>query len=203
MANFTFGLDLGKIQDYSALAITERIVAAREVVFKGEGSEIQEDDHYQTRYIHRWPLGTDYPLIIQDVGGLMRRGAAQGMMDAALVIDATGVGKSVLALFEIAYQRKLLGNYWPWGMIIHGGRETNMKKRLVPKAELVSKMQAVMQTGRLKIGQSKWTPILKEEFGNFTAKINPLTGHEAFESARERDHDDIVLAVAMSVWFKH
>jgi hypothetical protein len=64
-------------------------------------------------------------------------------------------------------------------------------------------MQAVMQTNRLKIAQSKWTPILKEEFGNFTAKINPLSGHESYESAREREHDDLVLAVAMSVWFKH
>lgn len=199
MSNFTIGIDLGKIQDYSALSITERLVAAREIPFS-DGKDIVEDDHYHVRHLHRWELGTDYPQIIREVGAMMRK--QPELLDAGLVIDATGVGRSVLALFEVAYQRQLLGHYWPWGMIITGGREVNHKKRLVPKSELVSKMQAVLQTGRFKVGQSRWTPILKDEFGNFTAKIN-LNGSEVYESARERDHDDLVLAVAMSVWYKH
>ena len=32
-------------------------------------------------------------------------------------------------------------------------------------------------------------------------KVKALTGNETFESWRERDHDDLVLAVALAIWF--
>jgi len=197
MANFTIGIDLGKIVDYTALAVTERIIAAKEVIFKGEGSEIQEDDHYQTRYIKRWPLGTEYPAIISEVGDIIRRGQLQ---DAEIIIDGTGVGRKVVELFQIAYQRQLLGNNWPRGYVITGGRKAT--KTEVPKSELVSKMQAILQTGRYKVVQSPEGRLLKAELQNFSAKFT-TAGNETWENAREGDHDDIVLAVALSCWYKH
>jgi hypothetical protein len=38
------------------------------------------------------------------------------------------------------------------------------------------------------------------EFDSFTVKINAETANESFESWRERDHDDLVLAVALAAW---
>ncbi len=197
--NFTIGIDLGKIVDYSAMAVTERLVRLTPRTGFNDQEEAIQDDVYQTRRLHRWQLGTPYPKIIQDVGEYIR---SRNLQDAALVIDATGVGKEVLALFEIAYQRGLLGNYWPWGMIITGGRDVHWKKRLVPKSELVSKVQAILQTERWKVVQSEWTPILKAEMTNFKTKITS-SGQETWESAREGEHDDLVLAVAMSCWYRH
>jgi hypothetical protein len=37
--------------------------------------------------------------------------------------------------------------------------------------------------------------------GTFKVKININTGNESFEAWRERDHDDLVLAVALACWF--
>jgi len=196
MANFTIGIDLGKIVDYTALAVTERIVAAREV-WRDGGSEIQEDDNYQTRHIKRWPLGTEYPVIIRDVGDIIRRGQ---LHEAEIIIDGTGVGKKVVELFQIAYQRGLLGHNWPRGYVITGGRKAT--KTEVPKSELVSKMQAILQTGRYKVVQSPEGRLLKAELQNFSAKFT-VSGNETWENAREGDHDDIVLAVALSCWYKH
>jgi hypothetical protein len=42
--------------------------------------------------------------------------------------------------------------------------------------------------------------VLMEELKNFRVKINLATGHESFEAWRERDHDDLVLAVALGCW---
>jgi hypothetical protein len=42
--------------------------------------------------------------------------------------------------------------------------------------------------------------VLLREFDAFSVKINPETSNESFEAWRERDHDDLVLAVALAAW---
>jgi hypothetical protein len=37
-------------------------------------------------------------------------------------------------------------------------------------------------------------------FLTFRIKMNVATGHESFGAWRERDHDDLVLAVALACW---
>jgi len=41
--------------------------------------------------------------------------------------------------------------------------------------------------------------VLVKELENFRVKIT-VNANETFESWRERDHDDLVLAVAMATW---
>jgi hypothetical protein len=36
---------------------------------------------------------------------------------------------------------------------------------------------------------------------NFRVKIDPLTAHDSYGAWREGQHDDLVLAVALAVWF--
>jgi hypothetical protein len=43
------------------------------------------------------------------------------------------------------------------------------------------------------------TKILVRELGTFSVKITSAA-NETFESWRERDHDDLVLAVALAAW---
>ena len=47
------GLDLGQSQHYSALVVLE------------------PTDVSLVRYLHRWPLGTSYPVIVSDVDAIM------------------------------------------------------------------------------------------------------------------------------------
>src|SRR5262249_45729100 len=72
----------------------------------------------------------------------------------------------------------------------------------VPKRDLVSAVQATLQTKRLKIATAlPETVTLTRELQAFRVKVNVATGHESFEAWRERDHDDLVLAVALAVWY--
>jgi hypothetical protein len=42
---------------------------------------------------------------------------------------------------------------------------------------------------------------LMQELLNFRVKVSLSTGHESFEAWRERDSDDLVLALACALWY--
>ena len=42
---------------------------------------------------------------------------------------------------------------------------------------------------------------LQRELQTFRVKVNALTAHESFEAWRERDHDDLMVAVACAIWW--
>lgn len=192
--NLTIGVDLGQINDHSALAIVERL----EEQSASELAGLTVLDHHHVRYLKRWDLGTEYKQVVKDTGDLMRRG---NLLDAVIVIDATGVGKKVAELFLQAHRMGELGTYWPRPFVITGGRE--ITHEVVPKRELVGTMQTLLQSGRLKIADSlTFADQLKRELLNFKVKTSP-TGQDTYEAARDGIHDDIVLAVALACWFRH
>jgi hypothetical protein len=60
--------------------------------------------------------------------------------------------------------------------------------------------QALLSSRRLKIAKElAEAELLVAELTAFSAKIT-LAGNETFEAWRERDHDDMVLAVALALW---
>ncbi len=72
----------------------------------------------------------------------------------------------------------------------------------VAKKQLVSILQVVLQAepGRLRVDPSlKYAKTLVDEMTNFKVKITE-SANESFESWRERDHDDLVLALAIAIW---
>src|SRR5690606_9358153 len=83
--DFFSGLDLGQMQDFTALVVVERTRAA-------------DDPHrYDVRHLHRWPLGTSYTRIADDVRGWF---AGDPLKGSTLVVDATGVGAAVVDSFR-------------------------------------------------------------------------------------------------------
>jgi hypothetical protein len=71
----------------------------------------------------------------------------------------------------------------------------------VPKRELVGAVQVLLQTGRLKIARElPEAALLTSELLNFQVKITE-TGHDSYGAWREGQHDDLVLALALAVWY--
>ncbi len=192
--NLTIGIDLGQIYDYSTMAVVERLEAEN----TSQLARLTILDHYRVLFLKRWEKGTGYDAVVRETGSIMRRG---NLLDAPIVIDATGVGREVTQLYFQAHRLGRLGRYWPRPFVITGGRE--ITNELVPKRELVGKMQTLLQSGRLKIADSlPLADVLRRELMAFKVKVTP-SGQETFESAREADHDDIVLAVALAVYYRH
>ncbi len=72
----------------------------------------------------------------------------------------------------------------------------------MPKRDLVFTMQVLLQTQQLKVAEGLLdAAVLVEELLNFRVKIDPLTAHDSYGAWREKEHDDLVLAVALACWY--
>ena len=182
MYSFYIGLDLGQAQDYTAIAVVEK-------------KELPKPAEYHVRHLERPKLGTPYPAIVDRVKQLM---AGDPLLNrTALVVDKTGVGAPVVDLFKEAGLK-------PVAVTITGGNSVSRDEDgfCVPKRDLVTALQVLFQSGRLKVaGDLKLAPVLVEELLNFKVKINVKTAHDSYEAWREGIHDDLVLAVALACWY--
>jgi len=71
----------------------------------------------------------------------------------------------------------------------------------VPKIDLVGAIQSTLQSRRLKFADDlPLVPILEKELEAFRTKVTS-DRNETFGAWRESDHDDLVLALALAVWF--
>jgi len=71
----------------------------------------------------------------------------------------------------------------------------------VPKKELVTCLQVVMQSRRLRIARGLHeAALLVRELQQFQVKIT-TAANETFGVWREGQHDDLVLAVALACWW--
>ncbi len=138
-----------------------------------------------------------YPVVIQRVKELLETNPLRGKR-VALLVDKTGVGAPIVDALAQAGMR-------PIAISIHGGSAVSRDRGgyRVPKRDLVSATQVLLQGGRLKIsGSLKEAETLRKELLNFRVKIDPKTAHDSYEHWREGDHDDLVLATAMACWFR-
>lgn len=179
-AYFT-GLDLGQSQDPSALVIVEQT------------SRTDEREHsYAVRHLHRWPLGTSYPEIIEHLD--TRFSSSPHLVNSTLVIDQTGVGKAVVDMVTKSNIRANMKAFTITAGFVPG-------EGTVPKIDLVGAVQAALQSRRLKIAEElPLAETLTKEMETFRAKVTP-DQNETFASWREREHDDLLFALALAVWY--
>lgn len=219
MGEFFVGLDLGQSSDPSALAVIERSEATPAAGPTAPSSPPASSGlslgtrpraalpapaprpaggRLDVRHLHRYPLGTPYPAIVEDVAALMARPElASPAGRPRLVVDATGVGRPVADLFLRARMAAVVNP-----LTITGGDTWRREggSFWVAKKLLVSTVQAALQTGRLKVVPGlELAELLKKELINFQVKIS-LDANEQFGAWREGQHDDLVLAVAMATW---
>lgn len=170
---FYAGLDLGQAADYTALIIAEQ----------------PEFGRYDVRHIERFPLGTPYPQIVEKVEARM----AALPEGSRLAVDGTGVGRAVVEMFTI-----------PIVPIAITGGDTVTKDEQwyrVPKRDLVGVVQVLLQTERLKFAAGLASVAdLTRELLNFEAKIT-VTAHDTYGAWREGQHDDLVLSLAILLWY--
>src|SRR5262249_2582457 len=100
---FFAGLDLGQQRDYTALAIVQRTEEAIEAPADAPAGNAPARPakvrKYVLTYLHRWPLGSPYGQIVEDV----TRGFDEPpLRSSMLAIDATGVGRAVVEQFTRA-----------------------------------------------------------------------------------------------------
>lgn len=219
--DYYVGLDFGQRKDYTAVAVVECTIWVN--AKWGVGRALPDGwqspaDYYpdarrllryyefhrgrapskpvlQARELRRFPLGTPYPEIVDRVAGLMVRPPPGE--NCVLLIDATGVGQPVVDQFRQAGLR-------PLAVTITGGREVlrDGDDLHAPKRDLIVATQVALQQDRLKIAEdAPESAVLVRELLDFKVKI-AAAANDTYGAWREGQHDDLVLAVALAVWFR-
>ncbi len=185
MPSYFSGLDLGQAQDYSALVVLEQDTIPDP---ECAGKTV---NRFDVRHLHRWPLGTSYPAVIADLTGWYQQ---RPLHKTSLVVDATGVGRAVVDMIR---QSELPADVRAY-TITAGAAEGN---KTVPKKDLVGAVLAALQTRRLRFAESlELRSTLERELETYRVKVTS-DRNETFGSWREKDHDDLVLALALALWF--
>jgi hypothetical protein len=70
----------------------------------------------------------------------------------------------------------------------------------VPKRDLVSALQVLLQCGRFRCADVRGPEILQQELLNSRMKVRLETAHGSYRAWREGEHDDLVLATALACW---
>ena len=120
--------------------------------------------------------------------------------DITILVDRTGLGPYAIDPLRLA-------GFTPLGILIHGGDAVTRDALgyRVPKRDLAGAVAVTLEARRLKVLDAlPLAETLRIELASFHPKINLTTGHDSYGADgpwREGRHDDLVLAVAMAVWY--
>jgi hypothetical protein len=193
--NYFVGLDLGKRQDPTALAVVER--RERE---NGEIDRVSYERRREVlvnvRHLERLALGTSYVDVADYVGALVRRPELAGR--CTLVVDATGVGDAVMELLRM---QRMPGCTLVPVKITGGERESKEGSTWrVPKRDLIEGVQVMFEKQELGIAQELGdSEQLVTEMMNMRVTVG-ANGQELIDNWRTGTHDDLVFAVALACW---
>lgn len=186
---YIVGVDLGQANDYSTVLVIR--------------PNKDPEPTYNLGHIERIPLQTRYPAIVAHIGVIIAALRAQvPTSEVSLVVDYTGVGRPVAdMLVDANLDCELVL------VTITGGDSVtigDLGERRVPKRDLASSIQRLLQEGRLIMpAEHPMTETLTTELTGFRVKIN-LRGHDSYgagEDWRSAPHDDLVLGLAVACWY--
>ena len=179
-SSYVLGLDLGPPGEPTGFAILERPAGSN------------PDSHL--RHLERFPPGTPYPAI---VGAVAERAADPVLRDAPLVVDRTAVGATVIDCLRRAQPPLRVTP-----VVVTAGHAVQRADGggwLVPKKELVSCLQLLLQSRRLKVPSDlPDAALLMGELTNF--RLRQVLLGDAPVEWREGRQDDLVFAVALACW---
>ena len=146
--------------------------------------------------LHRYPRGTDYPTLYRSVQSVMRQLPSRERK-AELLVDKTGVGAPVVDAMRAMGMA-------PIGANITGGLISNMidsaitrcRRRYWPACSTSRWPRSGSRSPKLPGGSEA----LRLELQKFHARVKP-SGSLVLEAWREGHHDDLVLSLALAVWY--
>jgi len=202
---FVVGVDLGQSTDPTAICVLERLTGVMDA-----GSDFERHlgmttsmqtpaEQTNVRHLERLPLGMSYPAVVQHVARLLARPPLCGderQRPAELVLDQTGVGAPVADVFADAGMKPIRVT------ITAGDKATwvGLDRWHVAKTILISTLDAKLHIGELRFAAAlSGSAAMKDELQDFRRHVG--AAGRATYSARQGKHDDLVLAVAIALWW--
>ena len=205
--SFVIGVELGQVSDVTAIAVVESLtlpflrteeirregwIDVRPVYQAPDGTETREHPpvNFALRHLERFPVGSSYVEIRDRV-----EARARSLRGPAVVLDASGVGTAAVNLFRTSSLYITTVTLVAGDQSAHDGSDYR-----VPKKDIVSVTQVLLQTGRLKIAKAlPHAKLLARELMNFRSRVTTQTIESQLDW-REGANDDLVLALAIAAW---
>jgi len=193
-SHFYVCVDLGQRNDRTAMAVLERWDEDT-----GEWNRVTWNRIKRRRFGVRWlekmPLLTSYVDVVERVFQLARQWKQLGT--CVVVVDASGVGAAVLDMLR----QRGFGECRVIPVVFTGGeRESfSIDRWHMPKRDLVEGLAVLLESSGLQIEpRLAFSDDLRRELQNVKWGISP-SGKDTF--AGEQEHDDLVIAVGLGVWW--
>ncbi|MEM7481075.1 MAG: hypothetical protein AAF481_07855 [Acidobacteriota bacterium] len=181
------GVDIGQKRDPTAIAVAE--------TDQRQSAHQSGDTHFVIRYLHRLPLGTPYPEVARRIAEVAEKAQARSNAFPIVFLDATGVGKPVVDLVSEGW---LHGDLYAV-YFTHGDRRRVDGQRVtLGKAHLVSRLQALLQAGRIHLPPTLEARALAEELLDYEIRVDEQ-GKDRYGAFRTGTHDDLVTALGLAV----
>lgn len=197
------GADIGQKIDPTAIVVAEASkVETKPRVLWG----------FTARHLERLPLGTDYPTVAERIAGIVegidRRPLPANLSPPRifLVVDATGVGAPVVDILR----RRLHDSRAATGARVrltaatftHGDRLSGglgWAEMQVGKAYLVSRLQALFQTERVRLpAHHPEAAAMTRELMDYEIRVDE-NANDRYGAFRVGSHDDLVTALGLAV----
>jgi hypothetical protein len=188
---FFVGLDLGKNQDHSSLAVSER----RELVFPERDPltmQFRCEVWNVLRHLQRVPLHTPYPDVVELVRRLVPPGAGEEDDAGCGCYRGWQSGGGPVAAGE--------------AVVLAGAGDDNFRDREtsdargygVPKRDLIVGLQVAFQKRWIRLaGRAEELEAFRKELMDIRVHVSVQTGYERYAAPA---HDDLALAAALAWW---
>jgi hypothetical protein len=179
------GVDIGQKHDPTAIAVAEHEWRTREG---------REEDHWLIRHLERLPLGTPYPEVANRLAEVVSGVRKRAQSTPTVYVDATGVGQPVVD--EMAAR-----GLWVVAVYFtHGDRRTEEGYGTVRlgKAWLVSRLQTLLQGGRIHLPNTQETQRLARELLDYEIRVSE-DANDKYGAFKVGTHDDLVTALGLAV----
>ena len=208
--DLVIGVDIGQQVDPTAIAV----------------AEVSPDERptFTVRFLERLPLRTPYPDVAKRVAAVAANAAAQVYQpangytvrghfigrpaqtaDLTILTDVTGVGRPVHEIIERELEAADLYRVGAYDVRLipatftHGDRVAWAEGggKSVGKAYLVSRLQALLHTDRIKLPGTREAEALAKELLDYEIRIDQ-DANEKYGAFRVGTHDDLVTALGLA-----
>jgi hypothetical protein len=180
------GIDIGQRRDPTAICVAE---------LESRPGPTRAEIHFLIRHLDRLPLRTPYPEVARRLHDLCSGVAHRSGASPTVYVDATGVGLPVVDILKAAATNTRVVPVF----FTHGDHRTEEKGEvLLGKAFLVSRLQALLQTGRLHLPRSAEAGALAAELRDYEIKVSD-DANERSGAFKVGSHDDLVTALGLAV----
>ena len=188
------GVDVGQKVDPTAIAVVEP-------------KRRDEEWTFLARHLERLALGTPFrdaaertSKVVAGVVARMRTSEARERLERGAIMmnmDATGVGAPIVEMLKERVDSKactIRAIYFT-----HGDRLTRREDGLsLGKAYLVSRMQALIQSGRIELPRTREAEELAEELLDYEIRVDE-DANDKYGAFKVGTHDDLVTALGLAV----